>query len=357
MKNLQKYTRLLETGEVDALLLTSEVNRFYAAEFSISEGVAVICKTGSYYFTDSRYIEVAQKNLPAFTVLMTDAEHSYVSRINAVIAAHGVSVMGFEENYLTYSAYLHYSEYLQAKLVPYQKAISAFREVKEDWELDRMRRAQEITDQTFTYLCQIIKPGKTEKELAAELIFALSRFGADGPSFSPIVVTGAKTSMPHGVPGDEVVKDGDFVTLDFGALFQGYCADMTRTVAVGHVTEEMKKVYNTVLQAQLVGLAATRAGVPGKEIDGAARQVIRDAGYGDYFGHGYGHSLGIEIHEAPNVNPSNANPMPAGAVCSAEPGIYLPGKFGVRIEDAVIITETGYINLTKSPKELIVLPI
>ena len=161
--------------------------------------------------------------------------------------------------------------------------------------------------------------------------------------------------MPHGVPGERVLQYGDFVTMDFGCLYKGYCSDMTRTVALGFVTEEMDKVYHTVLEAQLAGIAVTKAGIAGRDIDGAARKVIADAGYGAYFGHGYGHSLGLEIHEAPNANPSNDQPMPAGAVCSAEPGIYLPGKFGVRIEDVTVITENGAEVLTKSPKNLIIL--
>ncbi len=355
MKNLEKYKQLLQTSEVDALLLTSEVNRFYAAEYNISEGVALICQDACFYFTDSRYIEVAEKNLPDFTVQMVDREHSYVSRLNDAISMHHPQTIGFEENYLTYGEYVYYSGALQAQLKPYQKAISAFREVKEDWELDRMRKAQEITDKTFTDMCKIIKPGMTEKELATELIYRLSKNGADGPAFDPIVITGAKTSMPHGVPEDKVVQSGDFVTMDFGASYRGYCADMTRTVAVGFVTEEMEKVYNIVLEAQAAGLAATKAGVLGKDIDGAARKVIADAGYGAYFGHGYGHGVGIEIHETPNAGAGSTVPMPVNAVCSAEPGIYLPDKFGVRIEDTVIITEDGYENLTHSPKHLIVL--
>lgn len=355
MKNLEKFKTLLQQGEADALLLTSEVNRFYAAEYSISEGVALVCRETSYYFTDSRYIEVAENNLPDFTVQIVDAAHPYTARLNDAIAANGVKTLAFEENYLTYAEFMRYQTKLNAELKPLQQKISSFRAVKEPWELDRMRMAQKITDQTFADMCKLIKVGKTEKELAAELVYSLSRHGADGLAFEPIVVTGAKTSMPHGVPGDNVVREGDFVTMDFGAAYRGYCSDMTRTVAVGSVSEEMDKVYHIVLQAQAAGLAVTKAGVVGRDMDGAARKVITDAGYGAYFGHSYGHSLGIEIHEAPNANPSNDKPMPAGAVCSAEPGIYLPGRFGVRIEDSVIITEDGYENLTHSPKELIVL--
>ena len=191
--------------------------------------------------------------------------------------------------------------------------------------------------------------------MTLELIAALYRNGSDGLAFPPIVVAGPNSSMPHGVAGHRVIEEGDFLTMDFGAKLKGYCSDMTRTVAIGYATDKMKEVYDTVLQAQLAGIAATRAGVCGCEVDSAARQVIAEAGYGAYFGHGYGHSLGIEIHEAPNCNPSGKTPLPVGAVCSAEPGIYLPGEFGVRIEDVVIVTADGCKNITKSPKELIIL--
>ncbi len=240
-------------------------------------------------------------------------------------------------------------------LKPYQKQIGSFRASKEPWELELMRKAQEITDAAFSQMCEVVKPGMTEKEVAAELIYRLYKNGGEGLSFQPIGVSGPNTSMPHGVPGERVLQYGDFVTMDFGCLYKGYCSDMTRTVALGFVTEEMDKVYHTVLEAQLAGIAVTKAGIAGRDIDGAARKVIADAGYGAYFGHGYGHSLGLEIHEAPNANPSNDQPMPAGAVCSAEPGIYLPGKFGVRIEDVTVITENGAEVLTKSPKNLIIL--
>ena len=355
MKNIEKYKSLLSSGEVDALLLTSEYNRLYAAQYGVAEGVAVVTKEGAYYFTDSRYIEAAENNLPGFTVRMTHPGSSEVERINEVIGEHTIKKLGFEENDMTYGDYLRYNEALHAVLVPMQAKIDAFRATKEPWEIELMRKAQAITDQTFSELCKIIQAGMTEKELEAELLYRLYKHGAEGPSFDPIVVSGPNTSLPHGVPGERKLEFGDFITMDFGCIYGGYCSDMTRTVALGFVSEEMDKVYKTVLKAQLAGIAATKAGVAGRDIDGAARKVIADAGYGDYFGHGYGHSLGILIHEAPNANTRNDQPMPAGAVVSAEPGIYLPGKFGVRIEDVTVITETGCEVLTKSPKNLIIL--
>lgn len=353
MKNLDKYKSLLDS-KVNGLLLTSRYSRHYCAEFDIAEGVAVVSQTGCRYFTDSRYIESAQNGLKGFEVLMVDRDHSYFSRINEACAEFGVTVLGYEEGYLTVAEFQEYEKNLTATLQPCQAAINAFRAQKEPWELELMEKAQEITDQAFSEILTRIRVGMTEKELCAELIYCLYKNGADGLSFDPIVVSGPNTSMPHGVPGERKLQEGDFITMDFGVLYQGYCSDMTRTVALGYVTEEMERVYQTVLAAQKAGIAASKAGVPGCEVDGAARKVIADAGYGDYFGHGYGHSLGLEIHEAPNCNPSGKQPMPLGAVCSAEPGIYLPGKFGVRIEDVAVFQEETCRVLTHSPKNLIV---
>ncbi len=355
MNNLKKMQSILSEGSVDALLLTGQVSRLYAAGYDISEGVALIGRAESWYFTDSRYIEAAETNLAGFTVQEVNRENSYVSRINAALEQLGAKRLGIEEDYLTYAEFLRYSEKLNAELLPCQKEISWFRQVKEPWEIAEMIKAQEITDKAFSDILKIIKVGMTEKELAAELIYALYKNGADGLSFAPIVVSGPNTSLPHGVPGDRVLSYGDFVTMDFGCMVNGYCSDMTRTVALGFVSEEMHIVYETVLRAQAAGLAATRAGVTGREVDAAARNIIAEAGYGDCFGHGYGHSVGLEIHEAPNCSIGNDRPLEAGVVCSAEPGIYLPGKFGVRIEDVVVVTDDGCQNITQSPKNLIVI--
>ena len=355
MKNLDKYLSLLNADKYDGLLLTSAISRKYCAEFNVDEGVAIVTKQGCRYYTDSRYIETAQKNLKGFDVRMVGKDNGYVKQLNEAIADFGVKALGYEESYLTVAEFRGYEEKLNAKLVPCQQDINQFRYVKEDYELARMREAQNITDRAFTEVCTRIREGMTEKELAAELIYCLYKNGADDLSFKPIVVSGPNSSMPHGVPGERKLQPGDFITMDFGVIFRDYCSDMTRTVALGYATDEMKKVYYTVLEAQKAGIAATKAGVTGKDIDGAARKVIADAGYGEYFGHSYGHSLGLEIHEHPMCSPANDKPMPCGAVASAEPGIYLPGKFGVRIEDCVIIREDGAEDLAHSPKELIVI--
>ncbi len=354
MRNLEKYLTLLNE-EVNGLLLTSRYSRHYGAEYDIAEGVAIVSAKGCRYFTDSRYIEAAQKGIQGFEVLMVDREHPYSQRLNAAIADFGITALGYEECYITAAELETYKAKLNVEtFLPMHDKISGFRAVKEDWELESMRKAQAITDQAFSEICTRIKAGMTEKELQAELIYCLYKNGGEGLSFDPIVVSGPNTSLPHGVATDRVIQAGDFVTMDFGVLFNGYCSDMTRTVAVGYATEEMQTVYNIVLQAQLAGLAATKAGAKGCDIDAAARKVITDAGYGEYFGHGYGHSLGLEVHESPSPNGGNSEPMPAGAVASAEPGIYLPEKFGVRIEDVVIFTDDGCENITQSPKKLII---
>lgn len=353
MKNMEKYLTLLN-GEADGLLLTSRYSRHYSAEFDIAEGVAIVSKKGCRYFTDSRYIESAENGIQGYEVLMVDQQNGYIKRLTDAINDFGITTLGYEEEFLTAGELANYQEKLPVRFAPYSKQIDSFRGVKEEWELERMRKAQEITDKAFTEVLGRIHAGMTELELQAELIYCLYKNGAMGLSFDPIVVSGPNTSMPHGVAGERKIQAGDFVTMDFGVLYQGYCSDMTRTVAVGYATEEMKKVYETVAAAQLAGIAVTKAGAIGADIDGAARKVITDAGYGEYFGHGYGHSLGLQIHESPSPNAGNKNPMPAGAVCSAEPGIYLPGKFGVRIEDVTVLKEGGCEILTKSPKNLII---
>ena len=354
MNNLEKYISLLE-DETRGLLLTSRFSRHYAAQFDIAEGVAVVSKAGCRYFTDSRYIESAQNGIQSFQVMEMNRENPFSKLINEACADFGVSTLGYEEEYLTVAEFMAYEKKLNASLTPMSGKINALRQVKEEYELERMRKAQQITDAAFAEVLTRIEYGMTEKELAAELIYCLLKNGGEGLSFEPIVISGPNTSLPHGVPGDRRLREGDFVTMDFGVIYQGYCSDMTRTVALGYATEEMRRVYDTVLKAQQAGIAATRAGVTGAQVDAAARQVIEDAGYGPYFGHSYGHSIGMECHELPACAPSGKTVMLENMVTSAEPGIYLPGKFGVRIEDVVIFKEDGCENLTHSPKNLIII--
>ena len=275
MTNLEKYRSLLHDG-VQGLLLTSRYSRMYAAEFDIAEGVAVVSAQGARYFTDSRYIESAQKNLKGFEVVEIGLNNPMMQALKTTLDEFGVETLGFEDEYLTVAELNGFEAALPVKFVPLQKEINAFRASKEDWELARMRKAQEITDRAFTEVCTRIHTGMTEKELEAELIYCLYKNGAEGLSFDPIVVSGPNTSMPHGVAGSRVLQDGDFVTMDFGVLYQGYCSDMTRTVARGHAAEEMRKVDDTVLRAPLAGIAARPAQ---REPDPCRRCVLRRAGH------------------------------------------------------------------------------
>lgn len=356
MNNIAKIQNALVKNDLDALLITDEKNQRYAAGFPFTDGYVLVTKEKAWLITDSRYIEAAELIAGGCaTVQMYDRQHSALSLVKAALNEAGVSRLGGEERKLSHGDYQDIEKELGLPLLPAQQLLSDLRAAKSAEEIASMRKAQEISEAALEEVLHIIKPGMTEREVAAELVYRMLRHGSEGNSFDPIVVTGAKTSMPHGVPGDEVIRSGDFITMDFGSLKDGYCSDMTRTVAVGSASEEMKNVYSVVLEAQLAGIAIAKAGIPGKDIDGAARNVIEKAGYGEYFGHGFGHSLGFDIHEAPNANPRGETLMPDGAVISAEPGIYLPSRFGVRIEDVMVLRPTGAEVITKAPKELIIL--
>ena len=352
MNNLANIQELVRNADFDALMLTSYINRQYALGFSSSAGIAVISPRGAWFFVDSRYIEAASAALPGVTVVQTDRDNTYDALINKVCADTGIASLGIESETITYGEYTRYSDKLNAKLVSAQETMNRARSVKSRDELQKMIVAQRIAENAFNKILPIISTGITERELSTELICAILREGADDCSFPPIVVSGMHSSMPHGVPGDEKISEG-FLTIDFGARKNGWCSDTTRTLCVGKATDEMKKVYNTVLTAQLAGIAKVRAGVLGSDVHGAAADVIAAAGYGEYFGHGFGHGLGLEVHEMPSASPSFPKELPAGAVISAEPGIYLPGRFGVRIEDVVYVTENGCENITNLPKELL----
>ena len=342
-------------GTLDALILTDPITIRYASGFHITDGAAVIARDKAWFITDSRYIEAAQAAVKDMELLCTGRERSLAVLLGEIFAQNAFAAVGAEEDRVSRAEWARMEELLGLTLHDGASVIAGLRASKDADEVAAIIAAQRIAEKALDDVLGLIRPGMTEQEVAAELVYRMYKYGGEANSFDPIVVTGAKSSLPHGVPGDKVIADGDFITMDFGTMYNGYCSDMTRTVAVGHATEEMKKVYNTVLEAQLAGIAAAAPGVTGQTIDGAARAVIEKAGYGPYFGHGFGHSLGLEIHEAPNANSSNAQPLPEGAVISAEPGIYLPGRFGVRIEDMLWLHDSGAENLTKAPKELIIL--
>ena len=356
MNQIARIREELNKRSLDALLITDEKNQRYAAGFPFTDGAVLVGKEKAFLITDSRYIEAAQQQAEGAEVRLFDKAHPLTMKIKEALGEIGAEKIAAEDQSLCHAAFIGWEKKLGTELEGVGDLFAVLRAVKTEEEIASMIHAQRISEAALDEVLHIIKPGMTEREVAAELVYRMLRHGSEGNSFDPIVVTGAKTSMPHGVPGDKVIRAGDFVTMDFGCLKDGYCSDMTRTVAVGEATDEMKNVYYTVLKAQLAGIVAARAGVLGKDIDAAARKVIADAGYGEYFGHGFGHCLGLEIHEPPIAGPTGNMPLPAGSLSSAEPGIYLPGRFGVRIEDVMIIREDHAEVITKAPKsELIIL--
>ncbi len=354
MNHIKRIAAGLENQGLDAMLMSSAPGEFYAVGFH-GEGYAVITADKCRYSTDSRYIEAAGK-IEDVELICISPDKGHAEYAAETVEAWGIKRLGIEDEYMSVQEFTRLQAAMPGiEFVPASAYIAALRAVKDEEELEMMRCAQAITDRAFTEILNYIKPGVSEKEIAARLTYLQMSMGASVNSFEPIVASGPNGSMPHAIPSEKLIQPGEFVTLDFGCMYGGYCSDMTRTVCVGRPTEEMEKVYNTVLEAQLAGIALCRGGVRGMDVHNAAVEVISKAGYGEYFGHGYGHSLGIEIHENPRANAVNDKPIPAGAVLSAEPGIYIPGRFGVRIEDLIVYGVDGCEDYTASPKNLICL--
>ena len=335
----------------EAIIISSEENRRYFTGFPSTHGYLVVTKDEAVFFTDSRYIEAAQKTVNNCKAMLLK---KVSEEIKAYIKDKKIIKIYSEREHITVSVsdYLK-TAFLPCKVTPSKKLeaeITRIRRIKTDEQKEKI-----LAEDAFQHSLTFIKPGVTEKQIALELDFYMLSHGAEALSFETIAVAGKKSSMPHGVPDENVVKDGDFITMDFGAVYDGYHSDMTRTVAVGNITDEQKKIYETVLKAQKAALAVLKKGLPCSEADLAARSIIDEAGYGEFFGHSTGHGVGVEIHEAPTLAPKSKDILQVGDVVTVEPGIYIPDKFGVRIEDMAIITENGYENLTTTPKELIIL--
>ncbi len=356
MERLNKLAAMAKKLGCDGVLITEGENLCYATGFVGLEGMVLVTADGKgYCFTDSRYIEAAEKAIAPWGYQVIQPDVSYPQCVAQLCQEHKLESLLFEDQDMTVATHARYTAAVPAKLVAAGEAFSELREVKEEIEVERIVAAQRIAEQALEEILPLIKPGAVEREVAAELDYRMARLGSTGVSFSTIFVSGAKSSLPHGTPGDKKIEAGDFVTIDFGAMVGGYHSDMTRTFAVGFATDEMKKVYDTVLQAQLAGIEAMAAGVPGSQVDKAARDIIEAAGYGPYFGHGLGHSLGLNIHENPRASKAYHRELVQGNIITIEPGIYLPGKFGVRIEDMVYLGAEGKRNLTLAPKELRIL--
>lgn len=354
IKAIKKIQNELQSGE--ALLIASIPNRFYLTGFESSDGYIFISRCSAVFLIDFRYVEKARETVKSCEVQLSAAP---MTEICDLCRQNSINTLYCESEYTS----LAFSKRLSSAIAPtvisddsrFDNFIKDMRCVKAEEELSLIKQAQAITDDTFNYILQHISAGKTEREVMLDMEFYMRRLGSEGVSFDFIVVSGKNSSLPHGVPTDKVIESGDFLTMDFGAVIGGYHSDMTRTVAVGQVDDEQRKIYDTVLKAQRAGIAAVKGGLSCKEIDKVARDIIYAAGYEGCFGHGLGHSVGVEIHEMPAFNTRCETVLKPGTVMTVEPGIYIENKYGVRIEDMVYVTDNGCINLTNSPKELICL--
>lgn len=350
MQNTLRYIT-----EKTAVLIITHENRRYLTGFPSSLGYLLMTKNGNKLFVDGRYFEAAENTAVNCEVVLMD---KLIEQLNTEFADQGIEKLLIEtEN--SVSVYESLKRKLNVKVTPSTPLtgkLQTLRSIKKRDEISSIIAAQRIAEKAFDDVLDFIKTGKTEREIAAFLEYRMKLYGAEKIAFETIAVSGKNSSMPHGVPTDKKIENGDFITLDFGAVINGYCSDMTRTVAVGFASDEMKRVYDTVLAAQQKVIETVSAGVVCSDADRAARSVIEEAGYGDFFTHSTGHGVGLEIHETPTLSKNAVDiKLRAGQIVTDEPGIYIPNKFGVRIEDMLLVQKNGCKNLTKAPKHLIIL--
>lgn len=347
---LSKLRKMMGEKNLDGVILYKPENRRYISGFTGTSGYAVLTMDKAFFITDFRYIQQAHRECAAYEII----EHNNRRSVYSILNDLNIKTLGFEEDFVTYGQYQEFLEKLtKTKLLPLDGTMNALRKIKDADEIANIEKAAIITDEAFGYICEYIKPGVTEKEIALELELYMKRKGASALSFEIIVASGIRSSLPHGRASHKVIEKGDFITMDFGCVLNGYCSDMTRTIVVGKAKERQKEIYRIVLEAQIKALEAIKPGMAGIDVDKIARDVITAKGYGEHFGHGLGHGVGLEVHEDPRLSPTSKDILEAGMVVTDEPGIYIPDFGGVRIEDLVVVTETGNQVLSKSPKELI----
>ena len=353
MDRLQRLRDQLEQLQVDGILVTNPYNRRYITGFTGTAGVALISKKEALFITDFRYIEQAQEQCANFKIV----KHTKAIQEEVAYQAKqlGITKLGFEQDVLTFATYRQYKQACEMEFVPLSNVIEKLRLIKTSAEIKILKEAAQIADAAFKHIIGYIAPGKTELEVSNELEFFMRKQGATSSSFDIIVASGHRSALPHGVASNKVIEKGDLVTMDYGALYNGYISDITRTVAVGNPSDELKKIYDIVLKAQLLGMAGIKPGLTGKQADALTRDYIEGKGYGPNFGHSTGHGIGLEVHEGPMLSFKSDIVLEPGMVVTCEPGIYVPGLGGVRIEDDTIITNDGNESLTHSPKELIIL--
>ena len=350
LERINKLRKKMEEKSLDAIYITSRTSHRYFTQFDNEDGALLITTKKAYAFEDFRYIETATKQLGSIYEVI-EPKGKRADWLGSILKDENISTLGFEDLSMSVSAYEKLKSDLDIKLSKIGTVINELREVKTEEEILKMEKAQELTDKAFKYILGILSTDITENDVAAELEYFMRKNGAEDKSFETIAISAEKTSLPHGVPSNNKIKKG-FFTMDFGATIDGYHSDMTRTVCIGKADDEMKKLYNTVLESQLKALKFLKAGVNCKDADKVARDIIYKD-YKGYFGHSLGHSVGLEVHEMPALSPNCDRILVPGNIVTVEPGIYIPGKYGTRIEDMVLICENGIKNFTKSPKELI----
>lgn len=355
MNNIQKCFNILNSKNADALVLINEANMHYICGFSPSEGMVIIKKNGeAYHLVDSRYTEVAQSNAKNTGLNVIEYSKNIYSTLFDILG--DAKTIVYENETISLKAFVQMMENCKGcDFVELDDLLMRERNKKEAEEIVLMKKANQIAEKSFTELLNHIEKGKTEKELAAYFDYLMAKNGSDGLSFDTILLAGKRTSMPHGVPSDNTINDGDFVLFDFGATYKGYHSDMTRTIAVGSATDEMKEVYELVLNAQIAGIKALNAGVRCADVYKAAYDVLAEKDMAQYFRHGLGHGVGLEIHEGFSASPRSNDTYEVGNVTSVEPGIYLPNKFGIRIEDVCYLSPRGRENLSNITKSLIII--
>lgn len=351
-----KISDLICTVNADAVILLNESNMHYFCGFSPSEGVILLTKNGiGHHIVDSRYTETAEKHAEKTRLNVIEINTKFSDTVKELCKRHNIKTLGFENETITLKAYNTYKEATNCEFIPINDSLAEMRNVKTDEEIELMKQANDIAEKSFIELLNHIKIGKTEKELASLFNYIMAKNGSDGLSFDTILLAGSHTSLPHGVPSDRKIQNGDFVLFDFGATYKGYHSDMTRTVAVGSATDEMKEMYNLVLDAQLAGINALKSGVKCADVYKAAYDVLETKNMGKYFRHSLGHGVGLDIHEGYSASPRSEDTFNVNNITSVEPGIYIPDKFGIRIEDVCIVKENGCENISTVSKELLIL--
>lgn len=355
MNRLEKIKNHFENLKIDSFLVKNLPNIRYISGFSGSAASIVITKDSSHFITDFRYKSQSAKEVGSDYEILIYVQNSMMF-LKDIIRKHDLKKIGFESNFITYNeAEALKKEFSEAEFVPVDSLIEKIIICKNEKEIGLTKKAVEITDRTFSELLNIIKPGMTEREVSAHISYLQKIFGADGDSFDPIVASGERSAFPHARPTDKKINTGELLKLDFGCTYEGMKSDMTRTIAIGSISDECKKIYSVVREAQQRALDTVKAGINTKILDASARDFIKEKGYGENFGHGLGHGLGYDIHEKPSVNERSDYILEVNNIITIEPGIYIEGLGGVRIEDDVVVKKDGCEILNSSSKELIVL--